>query len=73
MLPLDIARTLLSTETQRNMSFPTAVLIMGTLSQVEKLIELAERVCDPVFRCSTTMTDSSPGPAREAHPSLGSC
>jgi hypothetical protein len=53
MLSLEIARALLSTETQQNLSLPTAVLIMGTLLQVENLIELAERVCDPVFRRST--------------------
>jgi hypothetical protein len=69
MLSLEIARALLSTDTQQNLSLPTAVLIMGTLSQVENLIELAERVCDPVFRRPTTMTESavgSPGPAIEA-------
>jgi hypothetical protein len=75
MLSLEIARALLSTETQQNLSLPTAILIFGALSQVESLIELAERVCDPVFRRSTTMTDSavrSTGPAREARLPSGS-
>jgi hypothetical protein len=70
MLSLEIARALLSTETQQNLSLPTAVLIMGTLSQVENLIEIAERVCDPVFAAPPWMTDAairSPG-AREQHP-----
>ena len=50
MLSLDIARALLSTETQKTLSLPTAALILGALSQVENLIEVAERVCTPVFR-----------------------
>jgi hypothetical protein len=75
MLSLEIARALLSTETQQNLSLPTAVLILGALSQVESLIDLAERICDPLLRRSTTMTDSavrSTGPAREARLPLGS-
>jgi hypothetical protein len=75
MLSLEIARALLSTETQQNLSLPTAVLILGALSQVESLIDLAERICDPLLRRSTTMTDSavrSTGPAREARLPSGS-
>jgi len=53
MLSLEISRALLSSETQAALSLPTAALILGALSQVEKLIELADRVCDPVFRQST--------------------
>jgi hypothetical protein len=69
MLSLEIARALLSTETQQNLSLPTAVLIMGTLSQVENLIDLAERVCDPVFRRPTMddrLSGSFGGCTREA-------
>jgi hypothetical protein len=54
MLSLEIPRALLSTETQEALSLSTAALILGALSQVENLIELAERVCDPVVRRSTT-------------------
>jgi hypothetical protein len=49
---LEIARAILSTETQKTLSLPTAVLILGALSQVESLIEPAERVCDPLLRRS---------------------
>jgi hypothetical protein len=52
MPSLEIARAILSTETQKTLSLPTAVLILGALSQVETLIELAERVCDPLLRRS---------------------
>jgi hypothetical protein len=61
MLSLEIARALLSTETQKGLSLPTAVLILGALSQVENLIDLAERICDPLVRRSTTMTDPADG------------
>ena len=54
MLSLEIPRALLSTETQKALSLSTAALILRALSQVENLIELAERVCDPVVRRSTT-------------------
>jgi len=45
MLSLEIHRALLSSETQKALSLPTAALILGALSQVENLIELADRVC----------------------------
>jgi hypothetical protein len=54
MLSLDIPRALLSTETQKALSLSTAALILGALSQVENLIELAERVYDPAVRDSAT-------------------
>ena len=66
MLSLEIARAFLSTETQQNLSLPTAVLIMGTLSQVENLIQIAERVCDPAPPWMTESAVGSPGPAIEA-------
>jgi hypothetical protein len=49
MLSPEISHALLSPETQKTLSLPTAALILGALSQVENLIELAERVCDPVY------------------------
>jgi hypothetical protein len=53
MLSPEISHALLSIQKQETLSVPTAALILGALSQVENLIELAERVCDPVFRRST--------------------
>jgi hypothetical protein len=50
MLSPKIADALLALETQKTLSLPTAALILGAVSQVETLIELADRVCDPVFR-----------------------
>jgi hypothetical protein len=70
MLSLEIPRALLSPETQEALSLPTAALILRALSQVENLIEVAERVCDPVVRRSIITTESaarSPAPARECH------
>jgi len=45
-----IVDALLALETQKNLSRPMAALILGAVSQVESLIELADRVCDPIFR-----------------------
>jgi len=45
-----IVDALLALETQQALSRPMAALIVGAVSQVEALIELADRVCDPVFR-----------------------
>jgi hypothetical protein len=45
-----IADALLTLETQKALSPPLAALILGAISQVESLIELAHRVCDPIFR-----------------------
>jgi hypothetical protein len=49
----EIVHAPLAPETQKALSLPTAALILGALSQVENLIELAERACDPVFHRST--------------------
>ena len=70
MSSLKIAHALLAPETQKALSLPMAALIVGVVSQVEALIELADRVCDPVFRRSIKTTDSaivSLAPASEAH------
>jgi hypothetical protein len=45
-----IVDALLAVETQKALSLPVAALILGAVSQVETLIELADRVCNPVFR-----------------------
>lgn len=58
MLSLEISRALLLPETQKALSLPTAALILGALSQVDSLIELAERVCDPVVRRSNITTSN---------------
>ena len=55
----EIVHALLAPETQKALSLPTAALILGALSQVENLIELAERVCDPVFHAPPWMIDSA--------------
>ncbi len=46
MPSLEIVHALLAPETQKTVSLPMAALILGAVSQVENLIELAERVCD---------------------------
>ena len=50
MLSLEMTRALLSAETRKALSLPTATLILGALSQIENLVELVDRVCDPIFR-----------------------
>jgi hypothetical protein len=50
MLSPKIADSLLALETQKTLSLPVAALILVAVSQVEMLIELADRVCGPVFR-----------------------
>ena len=70
MSSLKIAHALLAPETQKALSLPMTALILGVVSQVEALIELADRVCDPVFRRSIKTTDSvvvSLAPTSEAH------
>lgn len=50
MLSPKIADALLALETQKTLSLPMAALILGAVSQVETLIELADRVCDQALR-----------------------
>lgn len=52
-----IVDALLAAETQKALSLPVAALILGAVSQVETLIELADRVCNPVFRDLVKRTD----------------
>jgi hypothetical protein len=49
---LNVVHALLHPETRKALSLPLAVLITGALSQVETTIEIANRVCDSVFRRS---------------------
>lgn len=44
-----IVDALLAFETQQGPSLPMAVLILGAVSQVESLMDLVDKVCDPVF------------------------
>jgi hypothetical protein len=48
-----VVDTLLAIETQKALSLPVAALVMGAISQVEALIDLADRVCDPIFRSAS--------------------
>ena len=51
-----IADALMALEPQKTLSLPLAALILGAVSQVEALIELADHVCNPVFRRSVRTT-----------------
>ena len=55
----EIAQGLLAPETQKALSLPMAVLIFGALSQVETVMEIVNRVCDPYF-CGGTLKTASP-------------
>lgn len=44
-----IVDTLLALDTQKALPLPVAALILGAVSQVDGLIEVADRVCDPIF------------------------
>jgi hypothetical protein len=49
---LTVVHALLHPDTRKALSLPLAALITGALSQAETTIELANRVCDSVFRWS---------------------
>lgn len=49
MPSLELAQTLLAPETQKALSLPMAALILGAVSQVESVMEIVDRVCDPLF------------------------
>jgi hypothetical protein len=56
---LKVVHAFLDPDTREALSLPLAVLITGALSQAETTIELANRVCDSVFRRPIkTVTDS---------------
>jgi hypothetical protein len=49
MSSLEIAQALLTPETQKAFSLPMTALILGAVSQVETVMEIVDRVCDPLF------------------------
>jgi hypothetical protein len=53
---LKVVHAFLNPETRKALSLPLAALITGAFSQVETTIELANRVCDSVFRRSIKPT-----------------
>jgi hypothetical protein len=59
MPSLKIARVLLAPDTQEALSLPITALILGAVSQVDSLMELADRICDPIFRRSIKATTYS--------------
>ena len=52
-----IVDALLAFETQQGLSLPMAALILGAVSQVESLMDLVDKVCDPVFSHRFKTTD----------------
>jgi hypothetical protein len=46
---LNTAQVLLAPETQKALSLSTAAIIWGAVSQVDVLMEIVDRVCDPLF------------------------
>lgn len=59
MPSLEIAQALLAPETQKALSLPMAALIFGALSQVETVMEIVDRVCEPYFCGGTLKTSGS--------------
>lgn len=55
MPSLKMAQLLLEPETQKALSLPMAALILGAVSQVETLMDIVDRVCNPVL-CSAPKT-----------------
>ena len=53
MTSLKMAQALLAPETQEALSLPTAALILGAVSQAETVMEIVDRVCDPLFRAQS--------------------
>jgi hypothetical protein len=49
MPSLEVAQALLGFETQKALSLPMAAAIFGAVSQVETVMEIVDRVCDPFF------------------------
>ena len=44
-----IAPVIVASETQTALSLPMAALILGAVSQSETIMEVVDRVCDPLF------------------------
>ena len=49
MPSLEIAQAILAPETRKVLSPSMAALILGAVSQVEAVMEIVDRVCDPYF------------------------
>ena len=75
MHSLKAAQALLSLETQTALSLPTAALILGAVSQVDTVMEIVDRVCDPLFRGAgrTTTTQDTQIVSRQPAHASGSC
>jgi len=70
MASLKIAQALLSPEIQKALSLPTAALILGAVSEVETLMEIVDRVCDPLFRGAVEAARTTdPTPTEPSFPS----
>jgi hypothetical protein len=62
MPSLEVAQALLALETRKALSLPMAVVIVGAVSQVETVMEIVDRVCDPFFGGAVkTATSTQPG------------
>ena len=60
MPSLEVAQELLGFETQKALSLPMAAVIFGTV-QVETVMEIVDRVCDPFFGTVKTAKSMQPG------------
>lgn len=49
MLSLKIAQALLAPETQKTLSLPMTAFILGAVSEVDTVMDIVDRVCDPLF------------------------
>lgn len=61
MPSLEVAQVLLGFETQKALSLPMAAVIFGAVSQVETVMEIVDRVCDPFFDTVKTAKSTQPG------------
>jgi hypothetical protein len=59
MPSLDVAQALLALETPKALSLPMAAVILGAVSQVETVMEIVDRVCDPFFGGSVKTANST--------------
>jgi hypothetical protein len=59
MPSLDVAQALLALETPKALSLPMAAVIFGAVSQVETVMEIVDRVCDPFFGGSVKTANST--------------
>jgi hypothetical protein len=64
----EITQALLAPETQKVLSLPMAALVLGALSQVETLMDIVDRVCEPYFDVRTAGSKVARRIQRELHP-----